>query len=338
MSHANLSIFVPHNGCPNRCVFCNQVNISGRAKEPTGHEVRELCRRHLGENKNRECEIAFFGGSFTAIRRDYMLELLDAAYEFVKRGEAKGIRLSTRPDAIDGEIIEILKSRGITAVELGAQSMCNGVLESNKRGHTAEQVSAAAQLIKAAGFELGLQMMVGMYGEQNPREAALYTARRIAELNPDTVRIYPTLVVEGTELSDLHQRGEYTPISLETAVDITSELLLFFEEKGIRVIRCGLHADRSLEQSLKGGPFHPAFRELCESRIIRRGIESLLVNKPQKMYTVLVAEKGESRAVGNRRSNLEYFVRMGYALKIRTDPTLSKYQVKLTEEDKQQCI
>ena len=329
MKHANISIFVPHNGCKNRCVFCNQVRISGQAEEPTGEYVAELCSSHLAENADRECEIAFFGGSFTAIRREYMLELLDAAYPFVKSGAAAGIRISTRPDAITPEILEILKSHGVTAIELGAQSMDDRVLRLNRRGHTAADVKGASALIKAGGFSLGLQMMIGLYGEGDSRAAASYTAGELIALKPDTVRIYPTLVVKDTELYDLYQKGEYQQLELDTAVDITANLLLSFKNNNISVIRAGLHSDASLRANQAAGPFHPAFRELCEARIMRGAIDELLCGLPAGGYTVAVAERGESRAVGNRKSNLIYFEQKGYKLTLTARPELSRYEAKL---------
>lgn len=328
-NHANLALFVPHNGCPQRCVFCNQVRISGKSAEPTADEVRRLCEEHLGKNTGKDCEIAFFGGSFTAIRREYMLELLGAGSEFVKQGLAKGIRISTRPDAIDNEILNILLSHGVTAVELGAQSMDDGVLALNRRGHTADDVRNSAGLIKSAGLELGLQMMIGMYGESDYERSALHTANELLKLSPDTVRIYPAIVVENTEMCELYEQGKYIPLSLEQAVEITSRLLMLFYENNVRVIRAGLHSDKSLIDSAKAGPFHPAFRELCEARIMRRAIESLLVKKPAGRYTVLVAEKGESRAVGNRRENIEYFKKMGFEVAVKAAGGLGRYEVKL---------
>ena len=329
MKHANLSIFVPHNGCPNRCVFCNQVRISGESKESTGEEVRALCEAHLAENAGRECEIAFFGGSFTAVRREYMLELLRAAYPFVQSGMAAGIRLSTRPDAIDAEIISILKAYGVTAVELGAQSMDDGVLRLNRRGHTAADVVRASGMIKAAGISLGLQMMVGMYGEADPAAGAMATASAIAQLKPDTVRIYPTLVVRDTELLQLYLSGEYTPLSVDDAAEISAKLISLFDSCGIRVIRVGLHSDESLRESIVAGPFHPAFRELCESLILRERLSSLLCGKQPGQYTAAVAKGGVSRAAGNRRSNIIFFKEQGTELRFSEDPSLSRYDAKL---------
>ena len=216
MKHSNISIFVPHNGCPNACTFCNQREITGQSYQPVPQDVINAVNiaRQYSDTKNTE--IAFFGGSFTAIPRDYMLSLLEAAYPFVKSGEFYGIRLSTRPDCINEEILDILKSHGVTAIELGTQSMCDDVLTANKRGHSALDSVNASLLIKKYGFSLGLQMMTGLYKSSDEKD--IYTAHKIADLQPDTVRIYPTIVMRGTELAQLYQNGLYIPQTLETAL------------------------------------------------------------------------------------------------------------------------
>lgn len=324
--HANLSIFVPHIGCPCRCVFCDQRSISGESEAPTGERVEALCREFLPE-RGEGVEIAFFGGSFTAVDKGYMTELLSAAYPFVRRGRAEGIRISTRPDAIDGEILDILGRYGVTAVELGAQSMSDEVLLKNRRGHTAEDVERASALIKRAGFSLGLQMMVGMYGEREPLEGALYTAKRIAELRPDTVRIYPTLIVAGTELERLYRSGEYTPLGVDEAVDICARLIPVFDAVGARIIRLGLHADRSIADNCVAGPFHPAFGERCYSRVMREKIEDGLAGAAAA--TVYVNPSQLSAAIGNRRENIEYFGSRGISLSIKADPEVERDSVRI---------
>lgn len=208
----------------------------GRAGGPDGEIGRGALRR-IGRSlagTDTDAEIAFFGGSFTAIGRDYMLELLEAAAPFVG-GAFRGIRISTRPDAVDGETLGLLRRYGVTAVELGAQSMDDGVLDQNLRGHTAADVERAAGLVRDAGFELGLQMMTGLYGSDEARD--FMTAERLAACAPDTVRVYPTVVMEGTGLAALWRAGAYRPQTLEEAVSLGARLLEFFEGKGVRVIR-----------------------------------------------------------------------------------------------------
>ena len=207
--HSNISIFVPHIGCPNMCSFCNQRYITGKNSAPTAENVEEAVLTALSsKNYNPETtEIAFFGGSFTAINHNYMITLLNSAFKYVHKGLVAGIRISTRPDAIDRGILTILKSYGVTAIEIGAQSMNDKVLKKNNRGHTAKDVQNASKLIKEMGFSLGIQMMTGLYGDNNSE--AIKTAKEIAKLKPDTVRIYPTIVLKDTDLAALYADGFY---------------------------------------------------------------------------------------------------------------------------------
>ncbi len=330
MKHSNIAIFVPHNGCPHQCSFCNQKEITGQAYQPVPEDVIgavDTARNSLGD-QTKNTEIAFFGGSFTAIDRSYMTELLSAAAPFVQSGEFGGIRISTRPDAIDREILEILKSYGVTSIELGAQSMCDDVLAANRRGHSAADVENASALIKNDGFSLGLQMMTGLY--QSSYEKDKYTAERLAALGPDTVRIYPTVVMRGTELFDLYQNGDYLPQKLENAVALCAELLCFFEEKHIKVIRLGLHDSGSLHENMAAGAYHPAFRELCESEIIYQKTldeirHSNIQNGTAEFY---VNPRSVSRFIGQKRRNLERLKALGIIAVVRQDTALSKYEVK----------
>lgn len=330
MKHSNISIFIPHIGCPHRCSFCDQNTISGAVHLPDGDEVREICRRALGEVRSPEnTEIAFFGGSFTAIPRDYMLELLEAAGEFIGDGRFKGIRCSTRPDCIDIEVLELLKSHGVTAIELGAQSLDDEVLEANERGHSAQQVEDACMLIRAFGFELGLQMMIGLYRSTPEKEWG--TVTKIVQLQPDTVRIYPVVVLKNTRLGELLESGEYVPFSFEKAVDIASAAIVMFEGSGIRVIKCGLHASEFVEQDMIGGFYHPAFRELCESMIYRRNIAQEL--NAAGIYggevTIAVKPSCISKALGHRKSNCEYFKERGIFIRAVGDEDIPIYKCEL---------
>lgn len=327
MKHANISIFVPHIGCPHRCSFCDQRTISGTQKAPSGDDVREICAKALNEVKSPEnTEIAFFGGSFTAIPQKYMLELLTSAGEFIGDGKFKGIRISTRPDYITPEILDILQEYGVTAIELGAQSMVNHVLEANERGHTAEDVYRASDLIKSYGFELGLQMMVGLYKSSVYDE--LGTMEKIIEIHPDTVRIYPVVILKNTKLGELYKSGKYRTFSFEQVVNMTSSAVNEFERNGIRVIKCGLHASEFVEKDMVGGFYHPAFREICEGLIYRKNME-YHINGTDKNYIFAVNPSCISKAVGQKKSNIEYFIKQGIEIKIIGDKNVAKYEVEL---------
>ena len=268
-------------------------------------------------------EIAFFGGSFTAIDREYMLSLLDATKPYIDR--FYGIRISTRPDCIDEEVLDILKSYKVTAIELGAQSMDDKVLLMNERGHSSDDVRRASELIKSYGFELGLQMMTGLYGSSDDLDR--YTAREFIRLSPDTVRIYPTIVMKGTRLGELYEAGEYRPQTKDEAVELCSELLLMFEDRGIPVIRMGLHDSESLRRDMLAGPHHPAFRELCESRILFEKAVEILKTKKPGIYSVHVPPGSYSKMSGNKKCNVFAFSEMGYQIRVVEDSSLSGREV-----------
>lgn len=327
MKHSNIAIFVPHNGCPHQCSFCNQREITGQGFQPGAEDVKNAAAaavKSLGE-KAKNAEIAFFGGSFTAIDRNYMTELLSAAYPYVRDGSFAGIRLSTRPDAIDKEVLDILRSFGVSSIELGAQSMDDQVLLMNERGHTAGDVIKASELIHEYGFSLGLQMMTGLYG--SPPDRDRYTAAALAELHPQTVRIYPTVVMKGTKLYDYYKQGLYDPPDTEQSVPLCAELLRFFEGRGISVIRLGLHDSPSLRESMAAGAFHPSFRELCESRIMLEAAEKLLKReKPQGgQVNIAVSPKSISRFTGQKKANIQKLSELGYMIKLVPDEALDKY-------------
>ena len=272
-------------------------------------------------------EIAFFGGSFTAIDRGYMISLLEAAAPYI--GRFKGIRISTRPDAIDDEVLALLKQYRVTAIELGAQSMSDAVLRLNERGHTADDVRNAAKLIKAYGFELGLQMMTGLFGSSD--ELDRYTAREFVKLNPDTVRIYPTIVMKGTRLGEWYQAGLYEPQDLNSAVELCAGLMQVFMRHGVKVIRVGLHASETLEREMLAGPYHPAFRELCESRILRGRLTQLLKDKPEGLYRAAVNPRSRSKLAGQKKTTILALHERGITLDITEDESLDPLEVVLIE-------
>lgn len=328
--HANVAIFVPHAGCPHCCSFCDQRAISGIPSVPSPEEVGRICEKAALSLKGQNAEIAFFGGSFTAIPVDLMESLLKAAAPFVKNGTFYGIRVSTRPDAVNASILALLKSYGVTAVELGAQSMDDRVLAANGRGHTAADVERAAEDIHNAEIELGLQMMTGLYKSSD--DADMDTARLLAALRPATMRVYPTLVMEHTALARLYRAGAYSPPPLDRAVMLCADLLDFFErENGIPVIRMGLHAGDGMQTGILAGPWHPAFRELCEGELYRR--EALIQLKAQMPQggraTLFVNSSAVSRMVGHKRCNIASIEKAGYNVRVRGDSRIAPMAVKL---------
>ncbi len=318
MKQTNISVFIPHIGCSHRCSFCDQRSISGAARAPSPQEVTELLdgqAQHLSD-KGITAEIAFFGGSFTAIPRDYMEALLDCAKSAVERypGIYSGIRCSTRPDCVDREIISLLKKYGMTAVELGAQSMSDEVLEANQRGHSAEDVRRAAALIKESGISLGLQMMTGLY--RDSEDAVRLTCREFIGMKPDTVRIYPTVILKNTLLGSLYESGEYRGFGFEQTVELCAELLREFTAAGIRVIRMGLHASGDVERDMLGGVYHPAFREIVESRMFLNDMKKILLPLEKGNYVIQTDSKNISKAVGQKRCNIAAMRELGYNVEI----------------------
>lgn len=330
MKHINVALFVVHKGCPHMCSFCNQRSISGSHKDLTPDDVHSAVKiavESLSENQAAGGEIAFFGGSFTMVEREYMLSLLEAAYEYVGKGIFKGIRISTRPDGIDGEICRILKKYGVTAVELGAQSLDDRVLMLNERGHTAEQVENACKILKEYGFEVGLQMMTGLYGSED--SDSLKTAEKIVDLAPATVRIYPTVVLKGTRLYELMKNGEFMPKGIDETVDLCARLIEIFENAGIKVIRVGLHSGGGVEEGFAGGAYHPALRELCEGRLYYNHASLLLENYESGRYILCVNPKEISKMTGQKKENLIRLREKGFECTVKGIEGLSKYEVEI---------
>ena len=333
MKHINVGLFVPHNGCPNQCSFCNQKAISGHREQVTPEDIAQAVAIAVKNPDSVGGEIAFFGGSFTAIDRGTMLTLLQSAYSYVKQGLFQGIRISTRPDAIDEEICSLLKAYGVTAVELGAQSMDDSVLAMNGRGHTVADVVRASEMLRDYGFSLGLQMMTGLYGSCDTD--SIMTAKKLIALCPDTVRIYPTVVLEHTPLAELYRNGEYQPQTVEEAVNLCSKLLLMFDEANIKVIRLGLHSGGEVEGEYVAGAYHPAFRELCESKIYLNIVLEMLKKQSvsKGKIKILVSPKAISKMTGQKRENIRILCEKGYEAKICPDTSLREYQVKILKDE-----
>lgn len=301
-----LPLFIPHLGCSHSCVFCNQKRISGAAEPVTPREVAAALERLPTA---AGYELAFYGGSFTALPRDEMTALLKAAQPYRADGRIASIRVSTRPDAVDEQVLSVLAEAGVETVELGAQSMCDEVLASCGRGHTAEQTRTAASLLRQRGFYLILQMMTGLPGSSPARDLA--TAHALAQLRPDGVRIYPTVILKDTELYALWQRGDYREHTVADAVELCAEILPVFEAAKIPVIRLGLNPTEDLSGGdAAAGAYHPALGELVRSRIYLKRARALLADSPQGKSVVLGVCPGDiSQMIGQHRCNADALCR-----------------------------
>jgi len=303
MRHYNIPIFIPELACPNQCVFCNQKKISGQQNIPAPEDIPHHIDAYLQSFKeqDRVVDVAFFGGNFTGLELSLQKQYLSKAHAYLQRGDVNGIRLSTRPDYIDSSVVQMLTDFGVTTVELGAQSMHPDVLEASGRGHAVADIECASQMIRDAGIDLGLQMMLGLPKDSKSR--SLMTAKRIIELGAKSTRIYPTLVVEGTRLGELYKQGRYTPLSLAEAVGWAKEAYLLFMQNNVTVLRTGLHPSEELQQnrSLLAGPYHSSFKELMLTSIW----SDLFRNVPQKtsFLCVEVAPEQLNYAIGFQKQN-----------------------------------
>lgn len=306
-----IPIFVPHLGCPNDCVFCNQKSISGQAKQVTKEDVKNIIEEHLKYiKKDSKVEVAFFGGSFTGIEEAKQEELLSTAYEYIKQKKVDSIRISTRPDYIDKKILKRLKKYKVKTIELGVQSANDYILKKAGRGHTFEDVVKASKLIRWYGFELGHQMMVGLPESTTVDE--INTAKQLIKLKPKMVRIYPVLVIKNTKLEKDYNEGKYKPLTVTQAVEVCKELVKLFVKKHIEVIRIGLQPTDTItnpdndKSEVVAGPFHPAFRQLVESGmwydVIVEKIKQL--NTKVKEVVVTVNPADVNNVIGQRKDNI----------------------------------
>lgn len=330
MRYYNIPIFIPHEGCPHDCVFCNQRKITGSDTSISKEEIAKIIEKHLKTlpKENSRIEAAFFGGSFTGISAQKQEEFLSVAYDYIKNGRIHGIRVSTRPDYISDEILTRLTRFGVTTVELGVQSMDDDVLRLSNRGHTARDVEKAVALIRKYPISLGLQMMTGLPGDTD--EKSIKTAEKIIALMPDFVRIYPTLVVRGTHLERMLSEGKYQPQSLEAAVSLCKKLLLMFEAQRISVIRVSLVTtdEISPDGAVVSGPFHASFRELVEGEIYYDKISGIL--DKSRVCEFLVNPTELSKAIGNRKCNIERInKKYGINIKISPDDSVKKGDVEI---------
>jgi histone acetyltransferase (RNA polymerase elongator complex component) len=317
--HYNIPIFLPELACPHRCIFCNQSQISGVHTIPQPAEVEQIILNHLTTipADNSSIQIAFFGGSFTALPLDIQKNYLEVAAAFIPQ-QIDSIRISTRPDYINNENLELLKFYGVKNIELGAQSLHNEVLKLSARGHSVADVEIASQLILEMGFELGLQMMIGLPGDND--EFVMATAQKIVSLGATETRIYPTLVIKDTPLEKLWISGKYLPLQLNLAVQLAAKLYLYFLNHNIRVLRVGLYpsSDFACGVSFLAGPFHPNFKELVLSEIWRVKLDDLQLMQG-KEYKIFVSNLNLNHAIGFSKSNLNYFRQKGIDLNFIID-------------------
>jgi len=335
--HINIPIFIPHLGCPNQCVFCNQRTICGRDAFQADSIRADIESVLSTVSPDDECEIAFFGGSFTGIDRGLMVDLLTIAKEYVDKGFVRSVRCSTRPDYINEEIINLLREYSVNTVELGLQSSSDSVLALSKRGHGRIDEERACRLLVDNHFSLVGQMMIGLPGSS--LESELETAEFIASVGAEYARIYPTVVFQDTELCEMAKRGTYTPLSLDDAIERSCAVYSYFLRKGVKVIRVGLCSSDNLVDDSKyyAGPNHPALGELVLARVMYYKMRSE-IDKLSPIYgkslTVLVSRGYLSRAIGQHRENINKLISeyKPKRIRVREDSGLKELDIKIIEE------
>lgn len=306
MSKLNIiPIFVPHLGCPLDCCFCNQKKITGVSTDISSDIVEKTILEYLSYFKRKDnVEVAFYGGSFTAIDKNIQSELLSVAFKYKKKGLVNNIRLSTRPDCIDTDTLDNLKKFGVDIIELGVQSLDDGVLILSNRGHDSKCVQKSSELIKDYGFKLGLQQMIGLPGDSFSK--SYYTAKEFVKLNPHCVRIYPTLVVKDTALENDLYEGTYDALSLSDSISIVSDILNLYYKNNINVIRVGLQPTENINYNgdVVAGPFHPAYRQLVEGNYLYNCLKNyLLANDEKKDILIYANGRNISNIAGQKSKN-----------------------------------
>jgi histone acetyltransferase (RNA polymerase elongator complex component) len=325
--HRIVPFFIPHAGCPHRCLFCNQETVAPPLPLALVAERIRCMLAALPSGDSVEC--AFYGGSFAALPRQERQRLLDVVHHFLRQGRVLSIRISTRPDSLTPEVVDELAAAGVGTVELGVQSLDDEVLALSRRGHGARCVEEACRLLRAAGLTTGLQLMPGLPGDT--RERALATMERAIALGPDFFRIYPTLVLEGTELADHYRQGSYRPLSLEGAVDLCKGLLLRARRAAIPVIRVGVQATELLDApgTVLAGPYHPAFRQLVESALYGDLLLKLLRGAPADC-DVRCHPSRLSDLVGQGRANIRRAAASGFHVRPLPDPEVADGELRVT--------
>jgi histone acetyltransferase (RNA polymerase elongator complex component) len=306
--HINIPIFIPHKGCPNDCVFCNQRKISGYTAAPSVDEIKSIIEAYLGTKKPSDSyEIAFFGGSFTGLPLSDQEQYLKIAEGYVNTGFVEGIRLSTRPDYIDEDILLFLKRFPVKVIELGIQSLDNEVLKQSRRSYTSDEALKACRMVKLMDFSFGVQVMIGLPADT--LEKSIETSKTLIAEKPDMVRIYPTLVIKGTELESEYALGRYRPLTVSEAISWCERIIPLYENSGIKVLRIGLQSTDQIREGgeVLAGPVHPAFGELVYSRIwLKRIINEIEGIKASmtKNIVIHVPQNSVSAVIGQKRENI----------------------------------
>ena len=321
-----IPIFVPHEGCPHNCVFCNQNRITGKSEEVTAKTVYNITDEYLKtiNKENTTVEISFFGGTFTAIKEEKQRELLKVAKEYKEKGLIDKIRMSTRPDYINDYILSYLKDYLVDIIELGVQSLDDEVLKASGRGHSSLDVLNASKLIKKYGITLGHQIMPGL--PKDTFEKDIESVKKSIEMKPDIVRLYPSLVIKDTPMEEMYLKGLYKPYTLMEAVEICEKLDRLYENANINVIRMGLQPTENIAEGkdVLAGPFHPAFRELVDSLKIMKDIKKKL--SKEKQGTIIINSKDISKVYANKKMFFRKLIDEGYRIKVITSDTIDRGQ------------
>lgn len=299
-----IPLFIPHEGCPHNCVFCNQDRITGEKDRVTSETAVKTIEEYLStiDHTTSTIEVSFFGGTFTAVNEDYQKELLKVAKLYKDKGLIDKIRLSTRPDYIDDHILGYLKEYGVDIIEMGVQSLNDEVLKLSGRGHTYEDVLKASKLIKDKGFTLGHQLMIGLPGDTYERDVE--SVKASVQMKPDIARIYPALVIKDTPMEAMYRRGTYIPYTLEEAVEASRTVLEEYNSNNVQVIRIGLQPTDNIAEGrdVVAGPFHPAFRELVEGSLLKSKIEAAIKNSnPGKSIELILNPKSISKLYADKK-------------------------------------
>jgi histone acetyltransferase (RNA polymerase elongator complex component) len=320
-------VFIPHAGCPHRCLFCAQDRSTSHADVPSAEAVGTWLETVLPEQGDGE--IAFYGGTFTSLPEEQQTLYLDSATCHIASGRVSGIRISTRPDALDARTLARLSDAGVTTVEIGCQSFNDAVLINSKRGHTAVDSVRSVQACQVAGFQVGIQLMPGLPGGDG--EEAIRSLQQAIDLKPSFLRIYPTVVVEGTELAEHWRAGDFTPWSLDQAIDLCADMLLRCRKHGVPIIRLGLQSDPQLEENLLAGPYHPAFGQLVRSRLWRRALSH--AGRHCNNFTVNPSDLSD--ALGHRGENREWLKQADPHITISVDQSVARESLRTSEVDLQ---